>query len=213
MSAVFVGYKTTVSPDFSEFVAEPKAPKNYKDPEKISSYLEEAKAEIRGSSSSKPFTAIFEEASICIYDDGAVSKNEGFTCLKTYNGTTDFPEFVDTLASLTGEGTQAFMFNAYSFMRIISMQALRSKLSSQFLSYWLLNHPTARGLIVDLPKVFLPSSEEVSRIGHVNLFKYFGLTLTSEDMVDTKKQCQKLYELYDAANKFHGLVFNEVSNG
>jgi hypothetical protein len=212
MSAIFVGYRTITSPDFSDFVVEPKAPKNYKDPEKISAYIEEARAETRASASSKPFTGIFEEASICLYDDGADSKKEGFTCLNTYKGASEFPDFIGTLATMTGEGTQAFMFNAYAFMRLIAMQALRSKLNSQFINYWLLNHPTSRGLIVDLPKIFLPSSEEVSRISYTGLFHYFGLTLAAADMSDTQRQCQKLYELYCAANKFNGLVFNEVSS-
>jgi len=212
MNAVFIGYRTTVSPDFYEFVSEPRAPKNYKDPEKIAAYLEEAKIEIMNTSANKPFTGIFEEASICSYNDGSNSESEEFTCLDTYKGVSDFPDFVNTLAKLTGNGTQAFMFNAYSFMRIIAMQALKSKLNNKFINYWLLNHSVARGLVVDLPKIFLPSSEEVSRIGHFGLFRYFGLTLTGADLADTQKQCHKLYELYCAADKFNGLVFNEVNN-
>jgi len=95
MSAVFVGYKTVVAPDFSNYVVEPKAPKNYKDPEKINAYIEEAKAEIRNTCASKPFTGIFQEAAICIYDDSCEAGNSPeFYCGKVYKGAEEFPEFL-----------------------------------------------------------------------------------------------------------------------
>ncbi len=209
MSAIFVGYKTTISPDSNGLIAEPKAPKNYKDEAKISAYIEEARAEIRGTASSKPFTGIFEEACICLYD----SDDNTFECHEVYVGSTAFPKFLKDLETAVWKGMQAFMFQSSSFMRLISMQALREKLNSKLVNHWLLNHPKARGLIVDLPRIFLPSQEEVSRIGYVNMFSHFGVSLSQADMENTQTQARKLYDLYCACNKFDGLVFNEVRDG
>lgn len=214
MSAVFVGYKTVVAPDFSNYVVEPKAPKNYKDPEKINAYIEEAKAEIRNTCASKPFTGIFQEAAICIYDDSCEAGNiPEFYCGKVYKGAEEFPEFLKELEDSVWQGVQAFMFQSYNFMRMVCLQAIRSKIKSRLVNHWLLNHPKARGLIVDLPKLFLPSHEEVTRIGYINMFKYFGVPLTVADLDNTQIQASKLYELYCAADKFDGLVVSEVNNG
>lgn len=209
MSAVFIGYKTVVASDCGSFIAEPKAPKNYKDQAKIDAYVEEARAEIRSASSGKPFTGIFQEACICTYN----SDTQHFECSSLYSGTNDFAKFLTDLETAVWHGIQAFMFQSSSFMRLISMQAMRLKINSKLVNHWLLNHPKARGLIVDLPKIFLPSQEEVSRIGYMNMFSYFGVSLSQADMENTQTQASKLYELYCSVGKFDGLVFNEVSNG
>ena len=74
MSAIFIGHKTIVSPDFSQFVVEPKAPKNYKDPAKIADYVQDAKNEIMNNSSFKPFTGMIEEICICVDDHHGLEK-------------------------------------------------------------------------------------------------------------------------------------------
>lgn len=197
MNFVFIGHKTVTSPDFQEFVSEPKAPKNYKDPQKISDYIEEAKTEIRNTSSFKPFTGIVSEVSVRVED-----KEGKVTALKTYKGAADFPSFIKHLDDTVGANkAEAFTFQAHTFMRIISMQAIRSGLKSTTIPMWLTNCNQFRDLITDLPKIFLPSNEEVSRIGYTNMFKYFGLSLSSSDMDDTTIQCEKLSNLYHLADR------------
>lgn len=197
MSFIFIGHKTTVSPDFKEFVTEPKAPKNYKDPQKISDYIEEAKTEIRNTSSFKPFTSIVEEVSVRVEDENGKVVN-----LKTYKGVADFPEFIRHLDVTIGiNEAKAFTFQAYTFMRIVSMQAIRAGIKSTTVPMWLTDCNQFRDLVTDLPKIFLPSSEEVSRIGYMNMFKYFGISLTASDMDDTVIQCEKLSALYHLADR------------
>lgn len=213
-SAMFIGHKTVVSPDFANFVVEPKAPKNYKDPVKIADYVQEAKNEIMNNSSFKPFTGTIEE--ICVgFDDqeGLSGFGKGFHCSDIFKGAADLEKFLNFLKGGLDNDMQAFTFHAYTFMRMVCMQAIKQGIKNSLVNDWLLNDPDARGSIVDLPKVFLPSSEEVSRVGYVNMFKYFGVTLTQDDMNDTQKQCRKLYELYAAADKFNGAKVFEISNG
>lgn len=214
MGAIFIGHKTIVSPDFAQFVVEPKAPKNYKDPAKISDYVQEAKNEIMNNSSFKPFTGMIEEICICVDDEENMSgEGGGLQCDHVYRGAGELEEFLVSLKEALDSNMQAFTFQAYTFMRMVCLQAIRQGIKSSLVNDWLLNHPSARGLIVDLPKVFLPSSEEVSRIGYVNMFKYFGVSLTQDDMNNTQQQCQKLYELYRAADKFNGVKVIDVSGG
>lgn len=213
-SAIFIGHKTVVSPDFANFVVEPKAPKNYKDPAKIADYVQEAKNEIMNNSSFKPFTGTIEEICICVDDQEGISEvGAGFQCHSVYKGAADLEKFLTSLKAGLDNDMQAFTFHSYTFMRMVCLQAIKQGIKSSLVNNWLLNHPSARGLIVDLPKVFLPSSEEVSRVGYVNMFKYFGVALTQDDMNDTQKQCRKLYELYAAADKFNGAKVFEISNG
>lgn len=197
MSAIFIGHKTTVAPDCSSFISEPKAPKNYKDQAKIDAYIEEARAEILSASSSKPFTGMFQEASLCVYD----SSSNSLECVGTFKGSEGFPKFLDSLENLVLNNTQAFAFQAKSFMQLVCMQALKAKINTGFVTRWLLNYPD-RAAVADLPKIFLPTQEEVSRVGYFNLFKYFGVSLTQADMDDTQTQASKLYELYCAVGKF-----------
>jgi len=214
MGAIFIGHKTIVSPDFSQFAVEPKAPKNYKDPAKIADYVQEAKNEIMNNSSFKPFTGMIEEICICVDDQENWSgMGGGFECHSVYRGAGDLGKFLDCLKEALNSDMQAFTFQSYTFMRMVCLQAIKQGIKNSLVNDWLLNHPKARGLIVDLPKVFLPSADEVSRIGYVNMFKYFGVTLTQEDLNDTQKQCRKLYELYRAADKFNGVKVIEISNG
>lgn len=208
MSAVFIGHKTVVSPDCGTFISEPKAPKNYKDQAKIDAYIEEAKAEILSASSSKPFTGMFQEASLCFYNSSANS----FECVGTFKGAEGLPQFLENLEKLVISNTQAFIFQAKAFMQLVCMQALRAKINNKFVVKWLLNHPD-RAYVVDLPKIFLPTQEEVSRIGYINMFNYFGVPLTQSDMDNTVTQATKLYELYCAVGKFNHIIPGEISEG
>ena len=213
MSAIFLGHKTIISPDFGNFVVEPKAPKNYKDPAKISDYVQEAKNEIMANSSFKPFTAMVDEVTLCIDDtENLFEGGPGFKCHRTYKGAAELELFIEDLQRGLNMGMQAFTFQAYTIMRIVCMQAVKQGIKNSLVNHWILNHPKARGLIVDLPKVFLPSNDEVSRIGYINMFKYFGVSLCNADFNSTSLQCQKLYELYCVADKFKGLTVTEVSN-
>jgi len=70
-----------------------------------------------------------------------------------------------------------------------------------------------RNCVYDLPKLFLNTVEEQSRIGVFGLFKYYGVSLTIDDLANVKTQAEKQHELYKAIGLNEEIVKNFGSNG
>jgi len=203
MSNIFVGYRTQLAPTYSEVMEPIKAPKNYKDPVKISQYLAEAEEQVRANSAAKPFTAVFESATMYY----APSSLEFPGIYSQYTGLSGLAKLLEDMDdAISAEGEQLMMFDASDFMQIVSVQAIKEGIDSRLANSWIARLPILRDRIVDLPRIFLVG-EDYSRIGVYNMFKYFGVSLTNADMENTKTQCSKLKELYDKLKNFP-----EVSN-
>ena len=172
----FIGHATSTTDNAKDYLAEAKAPKNYKDQAKIDEYVEKAVSDQLATASSKPFTAKVKEVYVMQVDDsGKVVES------RWWNGPTVITD----------------LLNSSGFMRVACFEALKVKPNS-FAHFWLFHDSYVRRCFYDLPKLFLNTLEEQSRIGLFGLFKYYGVSLTIDDLANVKTQAEKLHELYKA---------------
>jgi hypothetical protein len=188
----FIGHTTSTTDNAKDYLAEVKAPKNYKDQAKIDEYVEKAVSDQLATASSKPFTAKVKEVYVMQVDDsGKVVES------RWWNGPTVITDFMDFANGHFNGNAKVFLMNSSSFMRVACFEALKVKPNS-FAHFWLFHDSYVRRCFYDLPKLFLNTLEEQSRIGLFGLFKYYGVSLTIDDLANVKTQAEKLHELYKA---------------
>lgn len=190
----FIGHTTVAAEDAKNFLAEVKAPKNYKDQSKIDEYVEKATADQLSTASSKPFTSNVKE----VYFMGVDSNGKLVESL-WWTGPTMLKDFMDHMDTLsTNQNAKVFLLNSSSFLRSACIEALKKCPTNVFPKLWLLGDSTVKRCFFDLQKIFLNNADEQSRIGLFGLFKYYGVSLTTTDLANVKTQAEKLHELYNA---------------
>lgn len=189
----FIGHTTAATDNAKDYLSEIKAPKNYKDQAKIDEYVEKATYEQLATASSKPFTAKAQEIYLMQVDaSGKIVESRWWT------GPTVIKDFMDFAnANFFKSDAKVFLSNTSNFMRIACFEALKIS-PNNFAHFWLFHDSTVRKCFYDLPKLFLNTAEEQSRIGLFGLFKYYGVNLTVENWANVKVQAEKLHELYKA---------------
>jgi hypothetical protein len=202
----FIGHTTVTADNASEYLSEIKAPKNYKDQAKIDEYVEKAQAEQLSTASSKPFTAKVKEIYVMEVDSAGSVKES-----RWWNGPTAVSDFTDFAHKHFHGKAKVFALNSSSFMRISCFESLKVR-PNPFALQWLFHDDSVRKCFYDLPKLFLNTVEEQSRIGIFGLFKYYGVSLTVHDLANVKTQAEKQYELYKALGLNEEIVSNFGSN-
>lgn len=203
----FIGHTTATAENASDYLSEVKAPRNYKDQAKIDEYVEKAVAEQLSTASSKPFTAQVKEIYLMQVDKDGVVKES-----RWWNGPTAVTDFTTFAHAHFNGDAKVFLMNSSNFMRIACFESLRIK-PNPFALLWLLHDSRVPNCVYDLPKLFLNTVEEQSRIGVFGLFKYYGVSLTIDDLANVKTQAEKQHELYKAIGLNEEIVKNFGSNG
>lgn len=186
----FIGHTTSTTENAKDYLAEVKAPKNYKDQAKIDEYVEKAVAEQLATASSKPFTAKVKEVYVMQVDDSGKIVDS-----RWWNGPTVITDFMAFANEHFNGNAKVFLMNSSGFMRVACFESLKVK-PNNFAHFWLFHDSSVRKCFYDLPKLFLNTLEEQSRIGLFGLFKYYGVSLTIDDLANVKTQAEKLHELY-----------------
>jgi hypothetical protein len=204
MNFYYMGYKTTARPDFEQFLAEPKAPKNYKSTEAINDYLDKARAEMAQTASSKPFTSIISEVTVFSTNCRDKSLEE----VGKFSGEKAAYDLASFIEGLSRGDSQVCALNVNNFIRSLCVQVIQEKHNFDWVYMYLYKYVDVKDLFVDPTRLFLPSVEEQSRISLPNLFKYFNVDLTDADLMDTAKQAMKLHEFSVAT----GIDCGRISN-
>lgn len=204
MNFYYLGYKTTVRPDFEQYLAEPKAPKNYKNQEAITEYLDKARTEAASSAASKPFTSIVQEVTVFSTNcrDSVVEE------VARFSGATAAHDLAKLLEDISEKDSQVYAFNINNFIRSLCTQVIKEGFNFNWMYLYLYKSPAFKDMFIDPTRLFLPSVEEQGRISVINLFKYFGLSLTESDLIDTAIQAKKLHEFAVATKIECSLISN-----
>lgn len=198
----FIGYLTKARPDFEQYLGEPRAPKNYKDPRTIAEFVERARNEQRSEAGRSPLTA--EVAHVTVYNlegdlvidyksDESVRAGVGFLDWMLNRSGLDFDY---RLTADPTRGKYLFGLDVKTFLRIVGLECLKESPNPPIPPRAWYHNPYAQ----DPVDVILGTQGERDRISPFALAAYFGVPFGTDTMADTHKQAMLVRDLVKAAN-------------